>query len=66
VIERYFEEDELDCDHDKGLDEEGGVKACAWIVEHSVANIHYLAVCSSFNYRLRDRRVEDIPQQTRN
>jgi len=35
VIERYLEENKLDYDHYEGLNEEGCIEACAWVVENS-------------------------------
>ena len=38
MIKRYFKQDELDCDHDEGLNQKGGIKTRAWVVENSVPN----------------------------
>ena len=35
VIEGHFQQHELNCNHDEGLDQEGGIELRAWIVEHS-------------------------------
>lgn len=73
MIQRNLQQHQLDCDHDEGLDKEGGIEFRSGIVEHSVGIIisaipirhSFLGQVSSPQNRCDKHDQRDIQREAR-